>query len=69
MNKLKGILTLDMRYEFDLDDELFEDCDNVWDAVHMLVADREDLSDLCDRNKVKSVFYEGFEIIDESLRE
>lgn len=69
MNKLKGILTLDMRYEFDLDDELFEDCETVWDAVHMLVDNREDLSDLCDRNKVKSVFYEGFEIIDESLRE
>lgn len=62
---MKGYLSIDIRYDFDLEDDLFEDCETIWDAISVIVDSHEDLSDICTGNKVLNAFYEGFELKDQ----
>lgn len=63
--ELNGVVTLDVRYEFDLSDEHFTDCTYVEEALYFIFDPENDVDDLCNRKEVHALYYEGFEIFDE----
>lgn len=60
MEKVDGYLTIIKSYNVNLDNQLFDDCENVKDALQRI--ENMDIKEIADSEEVKQIFYEGFEI-------
>ena len=60
MEKVDGYLTIIKAYNVNLDDPLFDGCENVKDALQRI--ENMDIKEIADSEEVKQIFYEGFEI-------
>lgn len=63
MDRINGIVTLNINYYIDLDDPMYDGCETMKDVLKILKQNiNYPLEDLADKREIQKILYEGFDV-------